>query len=268
MPDGPATNRVGEHLPMANLPRVTSGRGVDLLEGVRRWRPPFLDGESLWFLAVNRNKRSVALDLTAPAGHARLHELVAHADVMLVNQPPRTLARLGIGPEHVQARWPNLVYVTLTGFGLDGERADWACYDLIAEGYSGVMDLTGAPGGGPQKVGAPAAALFARARTGKGRAVDVALVDSMIGFLSCRIVPYRGSGELPRRWRPPCPTRTDRGRHPGAAPRVGTAIRLDGSANTPRLAPPRPGGHTDVVLADWLGYSAKHVAELRRQGIV
>lgn len=422
MADGPATNRMGDRPPMADLPRVTPGQGFDLLEGVRvldlttsvagpyasmlladfgaevakverrsagddarGWGPPFLDGESLWFLAVNRNKRSITLDLTAPAGHAVLHELAAHADVMLVNQPPRTLARLGIAPAQVQARWPNLVHVTITGFGIDGERADQACYDLIAEGYSGVMDLTGAPGGEPQKVGAPAAdllagqdaamatiaALLARARTGKGRAVDVALVDSMTRFLSCRIVPYLGSGELPRRaggrdsviaiyqvfetqdepmtlglgndaiwhrfWQavgqpdyaadPAFATNGDRrarrerivadiqallrtrsrshwlallapARVPAGPinrldevvadpmlqarglfyrmaapdgreiPQVGTAIRLDGTANTPRLAPPRPGEHTDVVLADWLGYSAGRVAELRRQGIV
>ena len=103
--------------------------------------------------------------------------------------------------------------MSITGFGLEGERADRTCYDLIAEGYSGVMDLTGDPSGGPQKVGAPAAdmlagsdaayatvaALFARQRTGRGTLIDIALLDSMTRFLACRIVPYLGSGERPQR---------------------------------------------------------------------
>jgi crotonobetainyl-CoA:carnitine CoA-transferase CaiB-like acyl-CoA transferase len=105
------------------------------------------------------------------------------------------------------------VFVAITGFGLTGERADFACYDLIAEGYSGVMDLTGAAGGAAQKVGTPAAdmlagqdaamatlaALFERERSGRGRVVDVALVESMTRFLACRFVPFLGSGEVPRR---------------------------------------------------------------------
>jgi crotonobetainyl-CoA:carnitine CoA-transferase CaiB-like acyl-CoA transferase len=103
--------------------------------------------------------------------------------------------------------------VSITGFGLDGDRSDWTCYDLVAEGYSGVMDLTGDAAGEPQKVGAPAAdmlagqdaafgavsALLARSRTGAGRVIDIALVDSMTRFLACRIVPYLGSGEVPLR---------------------------------------------------------------------
>ncbi len=108
---------------------------------------------------------------------------------------------------------PDLVYTALTGFGLTGGRAERACYDLIAEGYSGVMDLTGTPDRPPQKVGAPAAdllagqdaalatlaALFARQRDGKGRLVDVSLVESMTRFMACRILPYLGSGECPQR---------------------------------------------------------------------
>jgi crotonobetainyl-CoA:carnitine CoA-transferase CaiB-like acyl-CoA transferase len=185
------------------------GQGDD----TRAWGPPFLDGESLWFLAVNRNKRSLTLEWGAPEGAAVLRALIARADVMVVNQPPRVLRKLGFDPEQARAIRPDLVYVAITGFGLTGERADWTCYDLIAEGYSGVMDLTGAAGGEAQKVGTPAAdmlagqdaamaaiaALLARARTGAGRTVDVSLVESMTRFLSCRIVPYLGSGDVPRR---------------------------------------------------------------------
>lgn len=242
--------RSAASLPFARLPALSPGAGFDLLEGVRvldltgsiagpyatmllgdfgadvlkverpglgddtrAWTPPELDGESLWFAAVNRNKRSVTLEWGELEGAAVLRRLVARADVMVVNQPPRVLRKLGIAAEQVRAHRPDLIHVAITGFGLSGSRANRTCYDLIAEGYSGVMDLTGEPGAGPQKVGAPAAdmlagqdaamavmaALFARSRTGQGRSIDVALVDSMTRFLSCRIVPFMGSAELPRR---------------------------------------------------------------------
>jgi len=185
------------------------GEGDD----ARSWGPPFLDNDSLWFIAMNRNKESLTLDITASRGKSVLLDLVAKADVMLVNQSRRVVKKLGIDPEAMTAANPRLIYVSVTGFGFDGERADWPCYDLIAEGYSGVMDLTGELNGRPQKVGAPAAdmlagqdaamatmaALFARHTTGRGSVVDVALVDSMTRFLSCRIASYLGSGDPARR---------------------------------------------------------------------
>ena len=237
-------------LPLASLPEVQPGQGFDLLSGIRildlttsvagpfatmlladmgaevlkierpgtgddarAWGPPFLDGESLWFLSVNRNKRSLCVDYTKPEGLQVLRELAARCDVVVVNQPPRVAAKLGVDPLSFRSIQPDLIYVSINGFGLAGERSDWTCYDLIAEGYSGVMDLTGEADGEPQKVGAPAAdmlagqdaafavvaALFARCRDGKGRTVDIALVDSMTRFLTCRIVPYLGSGDAPRR---------------------------------------------------------------------
>jgi crotonobetainyl-CoA:carnitine CoA-transferase CaiB-like acyl-CoA transferase len=182
-------------------------------DDARSWGPPFLEGESLWFLSVNRNKRSVTLDYGAPEGAAVLRDLIAQSDVLVLNQTPRVARKLGVDPDSVRAVRSDIVYVSITGFGMDGERAEWACYDLIAEGYSGVMDLTGPASDEPQKVGAPAAdmlagqdaalatvaALFDRQRTGAGRVIDVALVDSMTRFLACRIVPFLGSGEVPRR---------------------------------------------------------------------
>ena len=182
-------------------------------DDVRAWGPPFLDGESLWFLAVNRNKKSVFLNYASPPGAAVLRRLIGQADVLLVNQPRRVLEKLGLAPHALTQSFPRLVYIAVTGFGLAGERADWTCYDLIAEGWSGVMDLTGPADAEPQKIGAPAAdmlagqdaalaavaALLERERTGRGRIIDVALVDSMTRFLACRIVPYLGSGEVPTR---------------------------------------------------------------------
>lgn len=185
------------------------GRGDDS----RAWGPPFLDGESLWFLSVNRNKRSLTLDYSGDAGRAVLHELVKRADVVVVNLVARAQRKLGIDYATLKAVREDLVFVSLTGFGLEGARSDHPCYDLIAEGYSGVMDLTGEAASPPQKVGTPAAdlisgmdaamaalaALFDRMRTGRGHLVDVAMVDSMTRFMAPRILPYLGSGEVPAR---------------------------------------------------------------------
>ncbi len=185
------------------------GRGDDC----RAWGPPFLDGESLWFLSVNRNKQSITLDFAGDAGRAVLHDLVKQCDVVLVNLVSRAQRKLGIDPATLSALRSDIVHVSLTGFGLQGARADMPCYDLIAEGYSSVMDLTGEAENDPQKVGTPAAdliagmdaamvtlaALFDRARTGRGHVLDVAMVDSMTRFMAPRIVPFLGSGIVPRR---------------------------------------------------------------------
>lgn len=237
-------------IPAHDLPEIPVGRGFEMLDGIRvldlsssiagpmasmllsdfgaevvkierpgtgddarAWGPPFLYGQSLWFMSVNRNKKSVTLNPASSDGLEALHGLIRKSDVVLVNQLPRVTRKLGIDVETVRKLRPEIVYVSITGFGMDGERADWGCYDLIAEGYSGVMDVTGTPETGPQKVGAPAAdmlagqdaamatmaALFSRQATGRGRTIDVALVDSMTRFMSCRIVPYLGSGEVPTR---------------------------------------------------------------------
>jgi crotonobetainyl-CoA:carnitine CoA-transferase CaiB-like acyl-CoA transferase len=236
--------------PFVDLPVVDVGQGFDLLGGVRvldltgsiagpyatmlladmgaevlkverpgsgddtrSWGPPFLHGDALWFQSVNRNKCSLSLDYTTDEGRQILLKLVEISDVVVVNLLPASAKKFGVDPASLRRLKSDLVYVSITGFGLEGDRADWACYDLIAEGYSGVMDLTGEPAAGPQKVGAPAAdmlagsdaayatvaALYARNQTGKGRVIDIALVDSMTRFLTCRIVPYLGSGETPRR---------------------------------------------------------------------
>lgn len=179
----------------------------------RAWGPPFLDGASLWFLSVNRGKRSVALDYTQPDGHAALISLVENADVILVNLVLRVQKKLRVDAASLQAINPRLIHLSLTGFGLTNPRADLPCYDLIAEGYSGVMDLTGEAGGAPQKVGTPAAdllsgsdaalavvaALCRRGQTQQGCAIDISMVESMARFMAPRLLPYLGSGELPRR---------------------------------------------------------------------
>ena len=179
----------------------------------RAWGPPWYDGESLWFLSVNRNKESVTLDYSGDAGRKVLHDMVKKADVVIVNLVARVQQKLGIDYAALKAIKPDLVFVSLTGFGLSGARKDFPCYDLIAEGYSAVMDLTGEADSPPQKVGTPAAdlisgmdaamatlaALFERAKSGKGHHIDIAMVDSMTRFMSPRIVPYLGTGDVPQR---------------------------------------------------------------------
>ena len=126
----------------------------------RAWGPPWIDGESLWFVSVNRNKESITLDYSNDAGRKVLHDMVKKADVVIVNLVGRVQKKLGIDYEALKAIKPDLVFVSLTGFGMDGARKDFPCYDLIAEGYSGVMDLTGEAASPPQKVGTPAADLI------------------------------------------------------------------------------------------------------------
>ncbi|MCL8383556.1 CaiB/BaiF CoA transferase family protein [Xanthobacter aminoxidans] len=185
------------------------GRGDDS----RAWGPPFLDGESLWYLSVNRNKASVTLDYAQPEGLAVLHRLVAVSDVVVLNLVPRVQKKLKVDRETLRALNPNLVFVSITGFGLDGVRADKTSYDIVAEGFSGVMDLTGEPDSPPQKVGTPAAdllsgmdavigtlaALYDRAKNARGHTIDVSMFESMTRFLTPRVVTYLGSGEVPRR---------------------------------------------------------------------
>lgn len=193
----------------AEIIKVERPEGDD----ARHWGPPFLNGNSLWFSSVNRNKKSVVLNLRSGEGYNRLMALVRSADVVVTSQPSDMQQKLGLDHDSLKAEREDLVFVSITGFGLTGRRSELTCYDLIAEGYSGVMELTGQADGPPQKIGAPAAdmlagqdaamatmaALFDRARTGKGRRIDISLVESMTRFLTCRLSAYMGSGEVPQR---------------------------------------------------------------------
>jgi crotonobetainyl-CoA:carnitine CoA-transferase CaiB-like acyl-CoA transferase len=182
-------------------------------DDARHWGPPFLNGQALWFTAINRNKKSVVLDLRAEEGRADLIALLGEVDIFVTNQPPDVQRKLKLDYESVKAVNEGIIFVSISGFGLTGKRAELTCYDLIAEGYSGIMDITGTPDSPPQKIGAPAAdmltgqdaamatmaALYDRQKTRKGRKIDVSLVESMTRFLSCRISSYLGSGEVPVR---------------------------------------------------------------------
>lgn len=182
-------------------------------DDARQWGPPFLQGESLWFMSVNRNKQSLCLDVSDPQGYEVILKVLEQADVLVLNMTPRVQQKLGLSYQILKDRFPRLIHGSLTGFGLEGPRKDWACYDLIAEGYSGIMDLTGEPDSDAQKVGTPAADLLAgydlalaimaclheRARTGAGSQIDISMIRSMTRFVAPRIMSYLGSGEVPRR---------------------------------------------------------------------
>ncbi len=193
----------------AEVIKIEKNEGDD----ARAWGPPFIEGESLWFTSVNRNKKSVVLNLNDADDRKKIDKIIATADVFVTNQPPRVQKKLGLSFDDVKKIKSDIIFTSITGFGLEGERADLTCYDLIAEGYSGVMDLTGEIENGPQKIGTPAAdllsgqdaamatmaALFERKTSGTGHLIDVSLVESMTRFLTPRISTFLGSGEVPRR---------------------------------------------------------------------
>lgn len=183
-------------------------------DDARAWGPPFFNEHSPWFASVNRNKKSVVLDLRdKDKGYKQFVDLLETSDILICNLPHDSQERLGIDYETLKKIKPDLIHASITGFGIDGTRSHLTCYDLIAEGYSGVMDLTGEADGAPQKIGAPAADMLAgqdaamsimasiikRNATGQGAKIDVSLVESMIRFLACRITTYMVSGENPTR---------------------------------------------------------------------
>jgi crotonobetainyl-CoA:carnitine CoA-transferase CaiB-like acyl-CoA transferase len=181
----------------------------------RTWGPPFLGSESAYFLATNRNKRSLSLDYDQPQGREVLDRLLANADVFLINQRnPASLARRGLDPETICARHPRLIYCSISGYGLTGPKAGLPGYDIIAQAQAGIMSFTGEPGGEPVRypvaIGDMAcglysalgivAALFAREKTGKGQALDMALFDSQLTLLINTGSNYLNAGVSPERW--------------------------------------------------------------------
>jgi CoA:oxalate CoA-transferase len=179
----------------------------------RQWGPPFIGGISTYFLSVNRNKKSIGLNLKTKEGVRILWKLVERADVLIENFRPGVLDKLGFGYEAVQKVNPRTVYCSVSGFGHSGPYRDRPGYDVIAQGESGMMDLTGYPGGPPAKLGASLAdviaglyacngiclALLARHKTGKGQHVDVSLLDGMVSTLTYHALIYLSTGRSPKR---------------------------------------------------------------------
>ncbi|WP_238182532.1 CaiB/BaiF CoA transferase family protein, partial [Methylobacterium trifolii] len=185
------------------------GRGDE----ARTYGPPFLGGESAYFLSINRNKQSCAIDLKSAAGRDLVLRLAATADVVIENFRPRTMDRLGLGFERLRQDNPRLIYCGISGFGLTGPDTDRPGYDLILQGESGIMDITGDPDGPPTKVGTSVAdlvtglyaaqgvlaALRQRERTGEGGRVDVAMLDAMASLLTFNAGMYFATGASPKR---------------------------------------------------------------------
>ena len=181
----------------------------------RGWGPPFVGSESAYFLAANRNKRSIALNYTDARGLEALHKLLATADVFLCNQPSAaSLEKRAIDRESLCAKHPRLIYCSITGYGFTGPKAGMPGYDILAQAEAGVMSFTGEPDGGPVRYpiaiadmtcGMYAAmgilaALFAREKTGQGQFIDMALFDSQLTWLANAGSSYLNAGVSPRRW--------------------------------------------------------------------
>src|SRR5690606_8576342 len=180
-------------------------------DDTRSWGPPWADGEATYFLGVNRNKRSVAVDLRTPDGLAAARELARRADVVVENFRPGTMERLGLGYEQLRADNPGLVYCSVTGFGAGAGR-DLPGYDLLAQAVGGLMSITGPEPSQPTTVGGalgdvitglPAAvairaALRHRDRTGRGQRVEVNLLSSLLSALTNQAAGYLGAGTVPR----------------------------------------------------------------------
>jgi crotonobetainyl-CoA:carnitine CoA-transferase CaiB-like acyl-CoA transferase len=177
-------------------------------DDTRHWGPPFAGGESAYFLSINRNKRSIGVDLKDPDGLERVEKLAAGADVVIENWRRGALEKLGLGYEKLKGANPDLVYCSITGFG-PGPDEERPGYDFLVQARGGVMGITGQPGGEPTKVGvaiadivcglfasnAILAALYRRSMTGEGARIEVPLFESTLGWLANRGQEYLVSGE-------------------------------------------------------------------------
>lgn len=186
----------------------------DVGDETRAWGPPFVEQTSAYFHAVNRGKRSVALDLSTDEGRAAVNDLIASADVLVENFRPGVTDRLGIGPDAVLKRHPSIVYGSITGFGIEGPMATHAGTEVIVEAESGLMSITGLPDGEPVRFGVAMvdlatglslvngvlAALLERGRTGRGRRIDVSLYSTAISALGTVIAGSSVDGGTPRPW--------------------------------------------------------------------
>ena len=184
----------------------------DTGDETRLWAPPFVDGESAYYLSINRNKRSLTLDLKNEMGKRVLERLMEESDVLVENFSPGALARLGFPWERIHTINRRLIYCAISGFGSDGPGRAWPAYDLIVQGMSGMQGLTGQPDGVPTMVGVPVAdmvaglyaaigilvALHARESNGEGQFVDATMLGSMVSLLSRQGARFFATGESPR----------------------------------------------------------------------
>jgi crotonobetainyl-CoA:carnitine CoA-transferase CaiB-like acyl-CoA transferase len=192
----------------ADVVKIENPRGGDFT----RNNPPFVNGEAAGFMALNRNKRSVTLNLKHPRGREIFLALAGEADVVLENFRPGTMADLGIDAATLRARNPKLIFCSASAFGQTGPYSQRAGFDLIAQGMSGLMSVTGEPGGRPVKVGVPVAdlccaqfcvygilsAYIARLRSGEGQEIDGNLLEAAAALAIWETSGYFATGEIPQ----------------------------------------------------------------------
>ena len=185
------------------------GRG----DGSRQWGPPFVGGESAYFLSVNRNKRSITLNLKSEESKQIIYRLISRCDVFIENFRPGIADRLGLDYEALKRINPRLIYCSISGFGQDGPYRDKPSYDIIGQAMGGLMSITGEKDGGPVKVGIAIAdicagmfacigilaALNLRSMTGAGERIDVSLLDGQVSWLSHQAGYYFATGKNPDR---------------------------------------------------------------------
>ena len=184
------------------------GKGDD----TRAWGPPFQAGEAAYYLSVNRNKRSIAIDLKSTEGKEVLWRLIDGADVVVENFSPGAIGRLGFGWDAVHARRPSVIMASISGFGQTGPSSGRTAYDLVVQGMGGIMSVTGQVGGPPTKYGVPigdigagmfaayaiAAALYRRSVTSEGQYIDVSMLGGQIAMLTYQAASYFATGEVPK----------------------------------------------------------------------
>ncbi len=189
-------------------------------DDTRQWGPPYVADAggnpsdlSAYFMSANRNKKSVAIDIATAEGQAEIKRLASHADILIENFKPGGLAKYGLDYKALSQELPGLVYCSISGYGQTGPNSSKPGYDLMAQGYGGIMSLTGDPKGAPMKVGVGIAdvmcgmyatvgilaALRHRDLTGEGQQIDLALVDAQIAWLINEGVNYLTSGDVPQR---------------------------------------------------------------------
>ena len=193
--------------------RVIKIEQPDKGDDTRAWGPPFVHGESAYFLSINRNKESLTLDLKSPMAARVLEPLLARADVLVENFRPGTMSRLGLSYEQLSARFPRLVYCAISGFGQTGPRRSEPGYDAVVQAEGGLMSITGAAEGQPFRLGVAisdivsgmfaaqgvAFALLARERTGRGQFVDIGMLDATAALLTYQAGIFFATGAIPGR---------------------------------------------------------------------
>ncbi|MEW6425559.1 MAG: CaiB/BaiF CoA-transferase family protein [Bacillota bacterium] len=179
----------------------------------RAWGPPFIEGESAYFLSINRNKKSITVNLKEPKGKEIIYRLAKEADVMIENFLPGTVQRLGLDYDTIKEINPGIVYCSISGYGQDGPCRDYPAYDLLMQGEGGLMAITGEKDGDPVRIGvalidigagmyaviAILSALMTRKETGRGQYIDISLLDTEVSWLTYMACNYFASGKNPVR---------------------------------------------------------------------